>query len=365
MKPLHIVHTEASLGWGGQEIRILTEAAGMVKRGHRVTLITPPEAEIYRQGESTGLTTIPLAIGRKKPSGVRAMQRWLSANPVDVINTHSSTDSWLAALACRFLDRPPPIVRTRHISASVHNNFATRWLYCKATRHIVTTGEKLRDELIDHNGYDPQSITSVPTGIDTRRFSPGGKMDARRRLGLPLNAPIIGIVATLRDWKGHSYLLDALAALPDRKVLLAIVGGGPQQQALEEQIARLGLKDRVIMPGNQDDGVPWLHAMDVFVLPSYANEGVPQGILQAMSCGISVIATPVGSITEAVRDGETGVIVPARDAAALRGAIEQLLADAALRLRYGDAARAVAVDKFGGGIMLDKMEAIFHGAVVG
>lgn len=365
MKPLHIVHTEASQGWGGQEIRILTEAAGMAQRGHRVTLVTPPEATIYGEGKAMGLDTVPLAIGRKKPSGVRAMQHWLKENPVDVINTHSSTDSWLAALACRLLDRPPPIVRTRHISAPVHNNFATRWLYCEATRHIVTTGEKLRNELIDRNGYDPRSITSVPTGIDTQRFSPGEKKAARRQLGLQADAPLVGIVATLRDWKGHSYLLDAMAALPDRRVLLAIVGGGPQQQAISEQVSRLRLNDRVIMPGNQDDVVPWLHALDVFALPSYANEGVPQAILQAMSCGIAVISTPVGSITEAVRNGETGIIVPARDAAALGSAIEQLLADADMRLNYGDAARKVALDKFGLDIMLDKMEAIFHGVVVG
>jgi len=366
MRPLHIVHTEASQGWGGQEIRILTEAQGMQARGHRITLIAPPEANIYREGKARGLDVVALPIGRKSVGGLMAMRRWLGTNAVDVVNTHSSTDAWLAALACRFHpNKAPAIVRTRHISAPVPYNAATRWLYSTASRHIVTTGEKLRNELIDRNGFDPKQITSVPTGIDTDAFIPGDKRAARQRLGLPLDAKIIGIVATLRSWKGHSYLLDAFAELPDKTTHMAIVGDGPQQHALKSQISRLGLDDRVTMPGNLGDVVPWLQAMDIFALPSYANEGVPQAILQAMSCGIPVVSTTIGSITEAVRDRETGIIVPPRDSAALGGALHELLNDADLRLRFSDASLKMAHEKFGLGIMLDKMEGIFRGVAGG
>ncbi|MES2353030.1 MAG: glycosyltransferase family 4 protein [Pseudomonadota bacterium] len=365
MRPLHIVHTESSQGWGGQEIRILTEAQGMVARGHRITLITPKTANIYREGKARGLDVVALPIARKKTKGFLAMRRWLSANPVDVINTHSSTDAWLSALACRFMDNAPPTVRTRHISAPVPYNFATRWLYSNASRHIVTTGEKLRNELIDRNGFDPKRITSVPTGIDTQRFIPGERRPAREQLGLPADAKIIGIVATLRSWKGHNYLLDAFAALADKTTYLTIVGDGPQRQALQSQISRLGLGDRVVMAGNHENVVPWLQAIDVFALPSYANEGVPQAILQAMSCGIPVISTTVGSITEAVCDQETGIIIPPRNSAALTQALEAMLHDADMRLRYSDAARKMALEKFGLDIMLDKMEAIFQSVVHG
>ena len=353
------------MGWGGQEIRILTEAAGMIGRGHRITLITPHEASIYREGKARGLDVVALAIERKKIAGLTAILRWLRRNPVDVINTHSSTDAWLAALACQFLKKPPPIVRTRHISAPVPDNMATRWLYDTATKRIVTTGERLRNELIDRNGFDPNRITSVPTGIDTNRFVPGDKREARRRLGLSESRPTLGIVATLRDWKGHSYLLEALAGLPDHGLWLLIIGDGPQREALARQIDRLGLQERVLMPGNQADVVPWIQALDVFVLPSYANEGVPQAILQAMSCAIPVISTPVGSIMEAVRQNDTGCIVAARDPAALREAIVRLLGDAELRLRFGNTGRKLVLEKFGLAVMLDKMESVFLAAACG
>lgn len=357
--PLRIVHTEASLGWGGQEIRILTEAAGMIQRGHQVTLLCPPQARIYSEAQCRGIPVVALPIGRKNLSGLLAMRRWLKTHPVDVINTHSSTDTWLAALAVHTLGKQAPIVRTRHISSPIPRNLATRWLYQRASRHIVTTGERLREQLIGVNGFAPTAITSVPTGVDTAHFVPGDKTVARMELGLPQDVPIVGIVATLRSWKGHRYLVEAFAALPDSRTRLLIVGDGPVKEALLAQIEQLGLADRVILPGNQRDVLPWLQAMDVFALPSYANEGVPQAILQAMLCGLPIISTPVGSILEAVEHEHTGLIVEPQNAAALRQAIEKLLADPELRQKLGSAARERALARFGFEAMVERMEAIF------
>lgn len=360
---MHIVHTEASLGWGGQEIRILTEAAGMMARGHQITLLCPPQAKIFGEAQARNIPVTALPIGRKNLRGMLAMRRWLKQHPADVINTHSSTDSWLVALASLGLRHAPPLVRTRHISAPIPNNVTTRWLYRNATRHIATTGELLRQQLIDSNGYSPEQITSVPTGIDTGHFVPGDQAAARNALGLPLDAPIIGIVATLRSWKGHTYLLDAFAGLKDPATRLLIIGDGPQRDALHKKIAELGLEGRVVMPGNQRDVLPWLQAMDVFALPSYANEGVPQAILQAMLCGLAIVSTPIGSILEAVQHEQTGLIVEPRQAEPLRLALERLLADRALRHELGQAALLRARAKFGMDAMLDKMEIIFREAI--
>jgi len=355
---LHIVHTEASLGWGGQEIRILTEAQGLVERGHRVTLLCPLEARIHAAAQERGLPVEALPIGRKRPGGVLALRRWLIANPADVINSHSSTDTWLAALACCFLKRPPPLVRTRHIAAPIPNNRLTRWLYGTATRHIVTTGEATRRQLIEENGFDADRITSIPTGMASDHFVPGDQAAARARLGLPQGAPLIGIVATLRSWKGHRYLLDAFARLP-ADTGLVIVGDGPQRQNIEAKIRELGIGDRVTLAGNQAEVLPWLQSLDIFALPSYANEGVPQALVQAMHCGLPSVTTDTGSIGEAARDGETALIVKAEDVQDLRRGLERLLGDPALRSRLGQAARRVAERRFGIAAMLDRMERIF------
>lgn len=359
---LRIVHTEASLGWGGQEIRILTEAQGLIGRGHQVEIWAAPGSNILPEAARRSIPARVLPIGTRGLRPLLAVREMLKEDQPDIVNTHSSTDTWLVALACLTLRDPPPVVRTRHISAPVSKDFATRWLYLRATRHIVTTGERLRQTLIHDNGFAPQRITSVPTGIDTRRFRPGDKKEARRQLGLQSDSRYLGIVATLRSWKGHLYLIDAVARLAKDfgDLRLAIVGDGPMLPALEQRAKESGVAERVLFAGRQAAVETWLQALDVFCLPSYANEGVPQALLQAMLTGLPIVTTPVGSILEAVTDGETGLIVPPKDVDAMVISLRCLFNDAELAQRFGAAARRFAIDRFGIDNMLDRMEAIFH-----
>jgi glycosyltransferase involved in cell wall biosynthesis len=359
---LSIVHTESSCGWGGQEIRILTEMEGMARRGHRLALICPPQARIHDAALARGLDVVALPIARKNPKDLFALFRWLlrHRHEVDIINAHSSTDSWLAALALRLLPCSPPLVRTRHVSSPVAHDRLSHWLYQKAAKHIVVTGEALRQQLHRDNGFALESMSSVPTGIDLARFAPSDRHAARRRLGQP-DVPTLGILATLRNWKGHFYLLEAFALLratfPAWRLL--IIGDGPQRHNLERKLAELDLADRAALVGNQDNVPDWLNALDLFVLPSYGNEGVPQSIMQAMACGLPVVSTPVGAIGEAVVTDESGLLVPPKDSRALSAAMGRLMGDQELRARFGAAGYARAQACFGSERMLDSMEQIF------
>ncbi len=361
--PLHIVHTESSCGWGGQEIRVLTEAEGFLARGHHVELLTPPKAEIFAAARSRNIPVHALPIERKSLAGLAAMRSWLGARgrAADVLNSHSSTDSWLVALARTTLPGTPPLIRTRHVSSPVSPGRTTFWLYQRASAHVVTTGEALRQQLHRNNGFALESMTSVPTGIDLARFRPAEPRAARQALGLP-QRPTLVIVATLRNWKGHSYLLEAFSRL--RSVLpewqLVIVGDGPQRQNLERMVGELGLASAVRLVGRRDDVPAWLNAAELFALPSYGEEGVPQAIMQAMACGLAVVSTPIGAIAEAVIDKTTGLLVPPRDASALAQALQQLMTDQALRERYAAAGLARAREHFGIELMLDRMEAVFR-----
>lgn len=358
--PMNIVHTEASCGWGGQEIRILEESRGMIARGHKVLVLCPPESRIYAEGPKRGVPTVALPIGRRNIKGLLALRAWLRSHPVDVLNSHSSTDTWLAALACLTLAKAPPIVRTRHISSPIPDNAASRWLYTKAVRHVVTTGEELRRQVIVQTGADGGQVSSVPTGIDPDRFKPGDKRAAREKLGLDPDGRYIGIVATLRSWKGHLYLLEAFADLKADGWKLLVVGDGPMRERIEARIADLNLGASIILAGQQANPEDWLQTMDVFCLPSYANEGVPQALLQAMLTGLPIVTTPVGAILEAVSDQESALVVPPQDAKALAAALRRLLDDPELGARYGAKARAEAMAHHTEAAMLDAMETRFE-----
>ena len=358
-RPLRIVHTESSLGWGGQEIRILTESQGLLRRGHDVKLLCAPQSRIRAEAANWGVPAIPLPIDRKRPVGLGALHHWFSNNESDIIVTHSSTDSWLAALVQSALGRPTRIVRTRHISAPVPRGPLSRWLYMRAAAYVVTTGEALKRELVERNGYRANRIESVPTGQDAGHFRPGERPVMRARFGLPQDRMLVGIVATLRSWKGHAVLLEAMArVLPG--VDLVIVGDGPQREAIEKRIEQLDLRDRVHMQGQQADVLPWLRAFDIFALPSTANEGVPQALVQAMLCELPCVTTAVGGIPELAEHERTALIVPPGDAQALAAAIERLVIDEGLRRELGETARKRCVESYSYDRMLDRMENIYR-----
>jgi glycosyltransferase involved in cell wall biosynthesis len=359
MKPLQIVHTESSLGWGGQEIRILSESQGLLRRGHDVKLLCAPQSRIRAEAANWGVPVVPLPIERKLPVGLGALHQWFAANQSDIVNTHSSTDSWLAALALLAHGRPVRIVRTRHISAPVPRGPLSRWLYMRAAARVVTTGEALKRELVERNGFRATRIESVPTGIDAGRFRPGERAASRAKFGLPQDKTLVGIVATLRSWKGHALLLDAMTQLPAH-IELVIVGDGPQREALERKIAQLDLRGRVRMQGQQADVLPWLRALDIFALPSYANEGVPQALIQAMLVELPCVTTAIGGIPELADHERTALVVPARDAGALAAAIERLAGNEGLRRELGETARKHCVEGYSYERMLDRMENIFR-----
>src|SRR5207244_10519627 len=133
-------------------------------------------------------------------------------------------------------------------------------LYTRATAHIVTAGEALKKELVERNGFPAERIDSVPTGIDTERFRPGDKLAARKTLGLPADKTLAGIVATLRSWKGHRFLLEALP----EEAGPGDVGDGPQRANLEGQGEDVGTGDKGPFAGPPPAGVAGAQAVAVF-----------------------------------------------------------------------------------------------------
>jgi glycosyltransferase involved in cell wall biosynthesis len=335
----------------------------MLARGHHVTIVAPEDTPLAAAAIRMTIPLIPTAIRQKRVTGLVSIHRWLAGAKLrtDVINTHSSTDSWLTALACAGLRNAPPVVRTRHVSTAVNANATTRWLYGRGAAHIVTTGEAIRRQLASQLRLPLDRLTSVPTGIDLARFIPGDRDAARQQLGLRRRCTL-GSVATLRDWKGHDYLFEALALDRERwqDWDVIIVGDGPHRQKLEERVGGLGLSNIVRFVGQQENVVPWFQALDLFTLPSFGEEGVPQSIMQAMACSIPVVSTPVGAISEAVSHELTGLLVAARSPVALAQGLSRLRDDPACRTRFGAMGRARASRDFGIDKMLDRMEDVFY-----
>ena len=276
---------------------------------------------------------MPCRLRARNLQGLFALRRWLAEHRPDVVNTHSSTDTWLTALARLTLDGLA-VVRTRHISAPVPRNLPSRWLYRHAVDRIATTGEALRLQLVRGLDLPPDHVISVPTGIDLEHYCPQPeeiRVRIRAELGVSPAAKVIGIVATLRSWKGHTYLLQAFSSLAAKhpELELIIAGDGPMREQIAGWAAQSGVAGRIHLTGQREDVPAILAAMDVFVLPSYANEGVPQALMQAMAAGLPVVSTHVGAIDELVADKLSGFLVEPKNALQL----EEKLAEIAAKSR--------------------------------
>ena len=296
---LKIMHTEASLGWGGQEIRILSEAQLLISHGYSVKLVANSESAILKKAPAYDVPVISAKLRAKRLVGWISIFRILKENAPDIVCTHSSTDHWLVAMSRLFGRLPFKIVRFRHISTPVKNHLLNQWLFRFGSDYVCTTAQYIADKLITSLLVSPSKVRTVFTGIDLEYFKRSGSSKARMALGIADDLIVVGTISTLRSWKGHRYLIEAANQETLRKgFLFIIVGTGPQADTLKSLAKRLDLAN-VMFFGHHDDVRPFLEAMDIFVFPSYANEGIPQAILQAQAYRLPIVTTDFGPLREA------------------------------------------------------------------
>jgi glycosyltransferase involved in cell wall biosynthesis len=353
-----ILHTEASKGWGGQEKRILDEIIFLREKGHRFYLACQPDSRILQEAREKGIEC--LTLNMPNPAAIPAivrLRRFIRGKQIQIVNTHSSKDSWLIGFT-RFLVKIPLIVRTRHLSTPVTNKF----VYTHLTDCIVTTAESIKDDL-QKIGIPGEKIASVPTGVDPQRFDPEDidRKEARAALGLSDGEIAVGNIGILRSWKGFPDFLEAARQVAERRsgVKFFIAGDGPRKEELAGIIRDKNLHHVVTMLGYREDTPRILSALDIFLFTSYANEGVPQAVLQALAMEKGVVATDIGGVAEAVLEGKTGFLIQPRDVGGMLAGVLKLIEDEKLRRSFGGRGRKLVLSNFTIRHTCDRMEEIY------
>ncbi len=228
------------------------------------------------------------------------------------------------------------VLHTRRV-----DNPEPRWLVALKYRlhdRVIAISQGIARVLLDE-GLPSAKLRVVRSAVSAERFAhpcrPGLIQD---RLGLPADSQVLGVVAQLIERKGHTLLLQRLPDLLAEQPQLQVVffGQGPLAAALEQQIRRLGLEQRVHLVGFRDDLAQLLACLTLLVHPALM-EGLGVSLLQASAAGVPIVASRVGGIPEAVEDGVTGVLVPTGDGEALGRAIRELIADPMRCQRLGQA----------------------------
>jgi len=358
-----VLHTESSPGLGGQELRTLSEARWTAERGWRVLLAGQPDGRFVGHARAAGLEAVGVRMrGGWDLGAVCALQRLIRREQVSIVHTHSSVDGWVGGLAARAAG--VPVVRTRHVSIRIRRrwNPVYRWL----ADRVITSGEAIRTLVIEA-GVDPGRVVAIPAGVDLAEFTGGSDDGHAMRESLGLARPVIGSVAMFRGSKGHAHLLDAFATVHARHpaARLLLVGDGIRRPWVEGLAKDRGLGEAVVFTGFRADVPVLLRAMDCFVLASTRTEGVPQSLLQAFAAGVPVVASSIGGIPEVVKDGETGILVPPEDAAALARAIESVLSDGSGASARAREARRLVEERFSHGASVSRLLALYDEVIAG
>jgi glycosyltransferase involved in cell wall biosynthesis len=340
---MRILQLKTSAGTGGAETLLLRLTVGATSRGAELCTVFGEDGPLCRSFTSNSLpfrvvhvTPLLMAVAAFRIDAVLRSYR------PDLILSHGARMNLIGASLGR-LHGVPSISVEHNVDSwrkSGHpfhrlDAMIGRWNVCR-----IAVSEAVARMLVDGRVVPESKVRVISNALYQPTIPQGmAREEVRRLFGMREGVCAIISVARFARQKGHGVLLDAIGRMAERdRWKLVLVGDGALRTELEEKVSRLGLKAQVVFAGPWQPATEILSGFDVFVLPSLW-EGLPVAVLEAMAAGLPVIASAGGGTPEVVRHGETGLLVPAGDAAALAAALDSLVVDPALRARMSKFAK--------------------------
>jgi glycosyltransferase involved in cell wall biosynthesis len=358
------VVTKFVAGAGGITLR---GALGLDPDRYAVTILAADGGPLFMQAELAGIETIrlrhmsPTINPGEDVRGVRELVGHLGRGRFDLVHTHSAKAGATGRIAARRVGVPAIVHSFHGFPFHDFQSPARRAAYIAIERRLarftdqfVTDGGAIAAEAVRLGIAPAERIRAIDSPVETEvpTVSTETRAQARRLLGIPPEVPVIGSVGRLDYQKAPEDMVAAIAALGRPEVRMVWVGDGDLRARVERRIARAGLTGRFLLLGERQDVPALLPGFDAFAMSSLY-EGLPCAVVEAMTCGVPVVATAVNSVPEVVVPGKTGLLVPTRDPAGLARALGYLLdhTDEAAamaseaRLRLGDRFRAESIGR--------------------
>jgi glycosyltransferase involved in cell wall biosynthesis len=375
-RPLRVAHVNANFFAGAGGI-MLREALALDGDACSSTILAPRDGTLVGRAEEAGLNVVKLEglrggrhVAVSEVAALREVTAHLRAGRFDVVHTHGTKSGVLGRLAARRVG-VGAIVHTLH-------GFPFHEFQSPVTRAILRTLERRLGRLTDYFLTDGTFVASeavrlkiarpdriralispidnVPVASATRR------REARQLLGLPEHAQVIGTVARMVTQKAPLDMVRALAALARPDVYMVWIGDGELRGEAERLIRAKSLTDRFLLLGERDDVARLLPAFDVFALSSIY-EGLPCSVVEAMTCGIPVVANAVNSVPEIVITGKTGIVTRPKDPASLACGLAYMLDQPQDAARMAAAARDHIGEQFRADVLGEELMDVYETAL--
>jgi glycosyltransferase involved in cell wall biosynthesis len=365
-RPYRVLHVIDSLDLGGAQVVLET----LVRHGDRARF-TFEVATMHGRGvywdrlASLGIPLHSLSFHHKAPLYVPRLAWLCLTRRYDVVHTH--------LLAANVIAKPVAAisgvrVRINHDHCNDKLTDPRRWALSadritnRLSTHVIAVSESTRSFLIEHEGVSPGRTTTVHNGIDLEKFRPRPDLReaARVRYNLPTDAFVIAGIGRLTYQKNFALFLEIAAriAAENPKAVFVLVGTGEDDAALRAQAAALGLGDRVRFLGYVGDMPGLWPALDCLLLTS-RYEGLPITILEAMACGVPIVASNLDGMREILRDGVNADLIPPGSPEPYVERLQALLSDAKKCKRYADAALETVQSGYSAQAMTRAVESIY------
>ncbi len=377
MKICHII-TRMILG-GAQENTFLT-CKGLAGRGHEVILLSGPqegaEGSLRDRCRGAGFRfeIIESMLRQVSPlndwRALRAMRAWLRRERPDVVHTHSSKAGILGRVAARRAG-VPIILHTVH--GMSFNRTQGPWIqrvyrdlerYCaRFTDRIISVADAMNDQMVAAGVAPRVKCVTVYSGMEVEHFDPAryDRAAIRASLDIPADAVVVATVARMFTNKGYEQLIPAMPKIVQQadRVHFLWIGDGPCREQYLQQVARMGLRDRVHLTGlvPPEQVGQWLSGADILAHASQW-EGLPRVVVQALLLEKPAVAFDIDGTPEVVLDGRTGALVRLNDIDELAKGIVWLAADANLRRQLGQQGRELCLKRFDWRTMVEQIEGI-------
>jgi len=380
MRILHV----CAIGATAQGL-LLPQIDYFLARGLEVEIACSPDSTVECL-QNQGYLVYPVQINRKispilNLNSILKLAQLMRQRRYDLVHVHTPIAAVLGRIAAK-LAGIPRIVYTAH-GFPFHDRsspnqyrfyFTVEKLSALITNLILTQNREDVETACNLRLCSPEKVKYLGNGIDMDRFRrdhliADHQTQLRRALGIPDTANlIIGTIGRLTRTKGSEYLIDSTAQLVSKfpnlhTLIIGYVSSGdpePIEAKLIEKIHTLGLENNVTLTGQRNDIRELLGLLDVFILPTFAHEGLPRSILEAMGMALPVVTTQIRGCREAVIHNETGVIVPPQDSQQLAKALETLLSNDALRQAYGKAGRQRLEVEYDERLVFDRLASYYQ-----
>jgi len=360
--PIPVAYLITELSVGGAQSALLRLLRGINRKQ-----FAPSVACLFNGDGATGEAIRALGIPvfdakMQSKTDLRALFsvfHWLTIVRPIILHTSLFHANLIGRIAGRLAQVPIVLCSERTMAMESSWRYRLNRLTIGMVDGVIAVSETVRDFFVKQIGLPQDKMFVIYNGVETETASMKTKEQAREELGLPLDALVIGAVLRLEAVKGVDDLLRAFAQVEVKQpVYLAIVGDGTERELLFALAEELGITHRVFWAGQRNQASKLIPAFDLFVQPS-RHEGMPNAVLEAMASALPIVATAVGGTSEAVADGESGLLVPAGDLEAIAAAITRLLDDAELRHRMGQIGRERVKDLFSVEQMVHKTECLY------